>query len=194
MELSQQLLKEALYYDPETGLFTWRKDRPTEHFKTLSAYKTQTTKLSGKIAGHSEPYSDNLNYIQIRIFGRLYLAHRLAWLYVHGKWPENKIDHFDGNGENNKFTNLREVDSPTNGRNCVLSKNNTSGVNGVYWDKRSSRWIAEGTFYTEDGKPKKKYIGSFSDLEKAKIAREAWQLEQGGFTERHGKNTEEEIK
>lgn len=186
MELTQKLLKEALDYDIEEGSFTWRHDRPVEHFPTLSAYKTQTNKLSGKVAGYTSTCSDNLKYIHIGIFGKKYLAHRLAWFYVTGTWPKGIIDHKDGNGLNNSFENLREVDSTLNGRNCALSKNNTSGVNGVYWDKRSSRWIAEGCYYTEDGKIKKKHIGSFSDIQKAKEAREKWQTEQG-FTDRHGK-------
>lgn len=179
-------LLEALTYDAETGNFTWRKDRPLSHVKNMHAYNTYQSRFAGKVAGYSSAYGDKLLYVQVRLFGKLYLAHRLAWFYMTGKWPENRIDHRDGNGENNRFSNLREVDSPTNGKNCVLSKNNTSGVNGVYWNKANSKWVAEG-HYTEDGIHKKKNLGSYIHLEDAKLARLKWQEEQGGFTDRHGK-------
>lgn len=184
--LTRELLIECLDYNPDSGLFTWKQDRPLHHFKNEHARNTYLGKFAGKIAGYSSQYSDDLSYVQIRLFTKLYFAHRLAWLYTYGVWPENRIDHEDGNGENNRIMNLREVDAPTNGKNCSISKNNTSGVNGVYWHKQCNKWCAEG-HYTENGVNKKKYLGLFTDLEDAKLARENWQNEHGGFTERHGK-------
>lgn len=186
-ELSQKVLKECLSYSAENGLFIWNINRPLEHFKTVAAQRTYKGRFAGKEAGHH--YFDKKSgqtYIQIRLFGKLYLAHRLAWFYETGKWPESLIDHKDGVGTNNKMNNLREVDVPTNGKNCTLSKNNTSGVNGVYWNKANKNWVAEG-HYTEDGLNKKKHLGCFSCLEDAKAARLAWENSVGGFTERHGK-------
>lgn len=115
----------------------------------------------------------------------MYLGHRLACLYTYGFLPEGVIDHIDGNGLNNRMSNLRAVDSATNGRNSKLSKNNTSGVNGVWWNRANSNWVAEG-HYTEAGVNKKKSLGSYSDLGDAKRTRKEWEVSQGNFTERHG--------
>ena len=187
MELTQKVLHEALDYNKETGLFTWKVDRPLSHFKNQLAQNTYLGRFAGKLAGYPSKYgTKDLYYLQIRISGKLFLAHRLAWFYVNGEWPEKLLDHEDGDGLNNKFENLRNATPISNGRNCGLSSNNKSGVNGVYWNKANNKWVAEG-HYTEDGVHKKKNLGSYSDLEDARLAREKWQDEQGDFTERHGK-------
>ena len=186
-EISQEVLHEALDYNKETGLFTWKMDRPLSHFKNTHARNTYMGRFAGKLAGYPSKYSKkDLYYLQIRIKGKLFLAHRLAWFYVNGVWPSKLLDHEDGNGLNNKWSNLREATSTSNGRNCSLSVNNSSGVNGVYWNKANSKWIAEG-HYTVDGINKKINLGSYTNLNDARIAREKWQDEQGDFTERHGK-------
>lgn len=186
-ELTQVILHEALDYNKDTGVFTWKSNRPLSHFKNAHALCAYQGKFSGKVAGYASKYGEkDLYYLQIRIKGTLFLGHRLAWFYVEGVWPEKLIDHEDGNGLNNKWENLREATPISNGRNCGLSSNNKSGVNGVYWNKANSKWIAEG-HYTEDGVHKKINLGSHLSLEDAEKARLKWQSEQGGFTERHGK-------
>lgn len=184
MKLENSILKESLIYCPITGVFKWNKDRPLNHFKHLMAKKVYTTRFAGKIAGYSCK-GLNTSYVQIRLFNKLYLAHRLSWFYYYGKWPEYEVDHIDGDGSNNAIWNLRDVCKQINGKNSKRKKNNTSGVNAVYWNKPTLKWIAEG-HYTEDGVNKKKYLGSFKDIEDAKSARVEWQNRQGGFTERHG--------
>jgi hypothetical protein len=71
-------------------------------------------------------------------------AHRLAWFFVHGKWPESLIDHIDGCTSNNKIENLREVDNQTNLQNQrkPQASNKTSGVLGVSWSNHAKRWVA----------------------------------------------------
>jgi len=44
----------------------------------------------------------------------------------------------------------------------TLSSNNTSGVNGVYWNRKSGKWIAQIGF-----KKKTYYLGSFSNKDEA---------------------------
>lgn len=176
-------LKEALHYDEASGQFTWRADRPTYHFKTPSAHKVYLSRFAGKRAGHNQKIS-RLTYVTIRIKGVLYLAHRLAWFYVHGEWP-NIVDHENGDTLDNRLINLNNGDKINNGKNCQLSKNNTSGVNGVWWSKSNRNWVAEG-HYTEDSKHRKISLGSYQNLEDAKKAREDWQRAKN-FTQRHGK-------
>lgn len=182
--LTVSRLKEALIYNEESGEFVWNKDRPSNHFKNTVAHNVYKTNFAGKVAGHTCK-GLNTNYVQIRLFNKLYLAHRLAWFYAYGNWPENGLDHLDGNGTNNALSNLRDIPKDLNGRNSQKKRNNTSGVNGVYLQKQINRWVAEG-HYTENGVNKKKYLGCFKNIEDAAKARQDWQDEIGGFTDRHG--------
>jgi hypothetical protein len=90
-------LKEFLSYDPVTGVFIWRKDRPCQV-------------RCGTIAGRLT----DRGYRQIMVNRTRYAAHRLAWFYFYGMWPKEQIDHRDGNKDNNAISNLREA---TNGQN-----------------------------------------------------------------------------
>lgn len=186
-ELKHSELLEALDYNKETGVFTWKKNRPLKHFKSEFAKKVYETRFGGKEAGYKYYIAkvDN-TYIQIRLFTKLYLGHRLAWFYETGEWPTDIVDHLDGNGSNNSFINLRVVTNTVNSRNCFKSKNNTSGVNGVWFHGQNKNWVAEG-HYTENGIHKKKTLGSFKKLEDAAVARRKWEESEGNFTERHGK-------
>lgn len=88
--LTQDRLRELLTYDSETGVFRWTKRFSTKIPKDLSA-------------GIVYPRG----YIAIRVDGRRYQAHRLAWFYVHGVWPENDVDHINGEKGDNRIANLR---------------------------------------------------------------------------------------
>jgi hypothetical protein len=82
-------------------------------------------------------------YISLNVKGRYFFVHRLIYLFHTGKWPE-LIDHIDCNKANNRIENLREVNKSENGFNVnELRKNNVSGFNGVYWDKRACKWVAQ---------------------------------------------------
>lgn len=118
--------REVLAYDPETGHLTWNIEDPRPG-----------PQVKGKLAGsrHSR------GYWHVGIDGRLYLAHRLIWLMVHGYWPE-QVDHIDGNPANNALTNLRACSHSENHQNRSISPLNTSGVPGVRWDKSCRKWRA----------------------------------------------------
>lgn len=121
-ELTQERIKEFLNYDQDTGIFTWRIGRGGV--------------CSGKTSGYLGPGG----YVYIKINGKSYLSHRLVWLYVHGYFPENQIDHIDRVKHNNSIANLREASRSCNMRNTDLQDNNTSGVKGVYFHSASGKW------------------------------------------------------
>lgn len=98
--LTQEYLKSILEYNLETGKFIW-------------LVKTSNRVKIGMYAGTLR----NNGYLKININGQLYYAHRLAWLYMTGKWPENHIDHKDGIKDNNKWENLREATYSQNNKN-----------------------------------------------------------------------------
>ena len=146
-DLTQKELKELFDYDKDTGIFTWRVDKGTAK--------------KGSVAG-----CESKGYISIRINGKLYLAHRLVWLYIYGYFPENLIDHNNGIKNDNRISNLTPVGYRCNGQNCNLSSANKSGYNGVHWDKRDKKWISQIRF---NGKPIN--LGSYDCKLEAGLAR-----------------------
>jgi hypothetical protein len=125
MSLTVERLRELLDYDADTGLFRWRVQR--------------SNVAKGAIAGTIK--SDG--YLQIGIDARLYLAHRLVWLYTYGAWPKDDIDHINGAITDNRLANLRDVPRLLNMQNQRRpQKNNTTGFLGVYLDKRKQKYIA----------------------------------------------------
>ena len=125
MKLTQEKLKELLDYAPANGVFVWKVDRGKKVKK-------------GDVAGSI----DNHGYWCIKIESKRYLAHRLAFLYMEGYFPENQVDHIDRNRSNNEWKNLREVSQSCNMRNCKIRKTNKSGITGVCWHKKNNKWTA----------------------------------------------------
>jgi hypothetical protein len=143
-DLTVSQLREALTYDSETGCFTWLTPRG----------KAKAGSTAGTIVGNG--------YRHITVFGRQLLAHRLAWLYVHGRWPAAQIDHINGNRDDNRITNLREAIPSQNSHNSKLPVTNTSGFKGVSWHVRHRKWIASIRLES-----KLRYLGSFDNVEDA---------------------------
>lgn len=85
----------------------------------------------------------NRGYLCTRIDGKKYLNHRLIFLYHHGYMPENMIDHIDRNTLNNRIENLREINQQCNMRNARQHIDNTSGVKGICWHKKTNKWYAQ---------------------------------------------------
>jgi len=152
--MNSNRLKEFLDYNIDTGIFKW-KIKPAKKVNI------------GAVAGHVAKDG----YIRIRIDKKIYLAHRLAWLYMYGYFPENFIDHIDRNPSNNRISNLREITNSCNIRNTGQRKNNTSGIKGVYWNKRDNKWQAQ-IMINKRGIN----LGSFADFNDAVKAR--WEAEK----------------
>jgi len=125
--VTQAQVLEWLHYDPLTGLFRWRNG-PFKRSK------------KGKVAG-----SLSRGYIKIDLWNRRYRAHRLVWLYVHGEFPPDQLDHIDGNRTNNRISNLRLASIQINMRNQKVCTRNKSGVIGVYFAPSQASWCASIT-------------------------------------------------
>lgn len=123
--LTAERLRTLLTYEPETGIFriaTYRGGR----------------KKAGEVAGAV----NSSGYICIKVDGRKYQAHRLAWLYVHGAWPPDVIDHVNGNRTDNRLSNLRCATRRENKHNSRAPSISTSGVKGVFWNSKRRKWQA----------------------------------------------------
>lgn len=94
---------------------------------------------AGDVAG----WMDEDGYIYVRIMGRLTPAHRVIWEMHYGEIPEGmEIDHINHIRDDNRIENLRLVTRQENCKNVSMSKSNRSGVVGVSWCKRTSKWLA----------------------------------------------------
>lgn len=123
--LTQEYLKKILHYNPDTGVFT-----------RLVSVSVNTRK--GDVAGTKGLH----RYASIKIKNRSYAAHRLVWLYMHGRLPEHDIDHINHVKTDNRLCNLREATRAENGRNRAMSSQNTSGFKGVFMEKKTGMWTA----------------------------------------------------
>lgn len=166
---SIEYLRKRLRYEPETGKLFWLdcEDMP-QRWRTRWAGKEAFTADNGK------------GYLNGNINGKIFLAHRAIWALHNGECPAGHIDHINGVKSDNRISNLRVVTRQENMRNRSMQKNNTSGVNGVYWNKLNKKWLAS---IRVDGR--QKHIGLFTTIEAAAVAR-AEASRQHGFTDRHG--------
>jgi len=165
--VTQEELKQLLHYNPDTGLFTWLVDcgagRPNK----------------GDMAGRIQKKKSGKCYRDIGINGKRHYAHRLAVLYMTAEWPE-EVDHGDGDGTNNKWLNLNNVDKLQNSKNIRKRIDNSSGCTGVHPHKKSGKW------HVYINKNKNRYnIGLYNDFFEAVCARKSAE-NLHGFHENHG--------
>jgi len=148
MKIAVEELKTKFRYEPETGHIYW-----VEPGKGKIKKKPAGTKMS-------------TGYIGVLIKGKRYLAHRIAWALHHGAWPDDQIDHINGDKTDNKISNLREATNSQNGKNYGFNCANTSGVKGVSWCKDTEKWRA---VIRSEGKARN--LGRYDNLEDAVLAR-----------------------
>lgn len=166
MRITQQELRELLHYDPETGIFTAKVKR----------YRAVVGKPIGTVTSGG--------YVRMTIRRKVYLAHQLVWLYVHGEWPKTKLDHKNNVRNDNRISNLRQADDSQNLFNKLNQSNNTSGYKGVRWDKRNNRWMV-----TIRSRGKDFFVGRFHDKSEAAAAYKAAADAHHGEFANYGKSS-----
>lgn len=179
--IAVEQLSRMISYDGETGGFAWKARTPDLFTRDLPAayIAAWNTKYAGKPIALK--FSKSRGYWSIGVCGRNYLAHRIAFALVNGRWPITAIDHIDGNRQNNRIENIREVTALENGRNTSLHKTNTSGIAGVCWYKAYGCWVAT----IRDG-GRRRHLGYFKKKSDAAAARKAAETALG-FHENHGR-------
>lgn len=156
--LTAQQLREVLHYDPETGQFSW-----SPHY--------HGGRLRGKPVGH---VSVETGHVNIRVFKRSYEAHRLAWLYMTGVWPENTVDHENRVPHDNRWKNLRDATMTQQRQNQKMRKDNRHGYRGLELHTSGLWRVRIGL------NGKRIQVGYFKTPEEAMQARE--QAERDHFT------------
>jgi hypothetical protein len=142
--ITQDELKNLLYYCQETGVFICKKARGRLKVGDISGNKMHD------------------GYMRMIINNKHYSCHRIAWLYVYGNFPKNQIDHINGIKDDNRICNLREATASQNAINKGLTKKNTSKLKGITYIKKSNKWQAQARLNN-----KSNYLGLFESKEKA---------------------------
>ena len=145
--LTSERLRELLNYNPETGEFSRKV-----HLSNRSA------------AMDSVGHKHSSGYFIICVDGKPQRAHRLAWLYVHGKWPENQIDHVNGDRSDNRIANLRDVTPLENKRHRTKSRK-PGRMLGAALHKMTGKWSSQMTINY-----KKIHLGYFNTELEAHLA------------------------
>jgi hypothetical protein len=144
-DLTAARLRELLHYDPETGVFTRVTSNPATNGRPV-----------GWLDGEGHRY--------LRVGGVIYAAHRLAWLFSYGEWPRDVIDHVNGEKDDNRLPNLRDVDMYINMQNIRRARiDSSTGILGVSQYKKRFRADIKVN-------GKRKYLGNFITPELAHAA------------------------
>lgn len=131
--MDKKLLDELFNYDELSGIVTWKKSR------------SPRIKLGTQVK-----YKNKFGYIQVRLNGKLWMLHRLIWLMKTGSFPNEEIDHIDGNRSNNSWNNLRDVSKSQNMQNRKgPDKDSNTGILGATFDKQRNKYRAQLTINGE---------------------------------------------
>ena len=126
-----------------------------ERARAILRYDPLTGNFHRKDTGAIVGYEDSKGYIVVCLGNDMFLAHRLAFLWCYGQWPEKQIDHINRIKTDNRIANLRDVSQR---ENCQNNGRNTSGYPGVSWFKGCQKWQAKIKI---DGKSR--HLGLFDD-------------------------------
>lgn len=172
-------LREALDYNPQTGLFFWR-ERPVHHFCNDMRWSAQNNcnRWNSRFAEKECFTTKQRNgYLSGVVDCTRLLAHRVAWAITAGSWPPDTVDHINGQRGDNRLCNLRLATRKEQSRNCASSKSSTSSFLGVSWRSDRKVWRA----VIGDGS-RQVFLGTFSDeTEAAKAYDEAAKELHGVF-------------
>lgn len=122
-------VRQALDYNPETGVFIWKhRDIPG----------SRNSRFAGKVTGCKSG-----KCIYINLNNKVYKAHRLAWAHFYGEWPDLEIDHINLDSYDNRISNLRLATRSQNEQNKRVRKDNNTGFKGVSFDERRNKYVAQ---------------------------------------------------
>ena len=159
MELTKELIEQYFDYDKNTGDF----------IRKISISQTK----AGDKAGYVKK-SDG--YVYIRFLGKIYTAHRLAWIMSYGQNPKSDIDHVNCIRSDNRIDNLRLATRSLNLHNSSARSRNSSGHKGIkFVSKGKRKWMAMVMINY-----KQHYIGVFHTIEEAVQARNEYCIKNIG--------------
>jgi hypothetical protein len=166
-EALREMIPKFLDYNKDTGVFTW---------KAKSSPKANRAVI-GSVAGAK----DSKGYLNIKLFGWRFKAHRLAYLLEHGSIAGKLVDHVNGIKDDNRIENLRLATDSQNQWNTKVRVSNQACVKGVSFKKDIGKWRARISAHGE------KYdLGYFETKESAADALALFRAKIHGEYANHG--------
>ena len=184
MELTAEIARELLTYNPDTGKLFW-KERPAKYFKNPNYAKSWNTRRAGKeaLTAINRKKSGQISRLDGKLLNKDYYTHRIAWLIYYGEWPKNQIDHINQDPTDNRIENLRDVTNAENNKNRTLNNNNTTGYLGV--SKHHGKYRARIRINNID-----KHLGYYDTAEEAAAVRAVASINYN-FHPNHGNEKKE---
>lgn len=146
MNEQDRIIVEFIRYDKKTGKLFCKK---TRNNKAIAGNQCGSDNVSG--------------YKSIRIFGKNYKQHRVAWFLHYGTWPVNQIDHINGIITDNRIENLRDVTNRENAQNRFAHRNGK--IVGASFFEKNNKWVARIRV-----KKRNKHLGYFKTKLEANAA------------------------
>lgn len=182
-DLTFAQVDELLKADFETGKLFWRKRTPDMFSDGVHSAQHECKRWNSRYSGaEALTHLSSEGYRIGAVLGKSIKAHRVLWLLSSGEWPNEDIDHINGDRSDNRLVNLRVVSRSENSKNQRIRSDNRSGVTGVSLRIRDGKWIAR---IHVDGK--EKLIGKFDDLHNAIEARKSAERAYG-YHPNHGRS------
>ena len=190
MELTAEIARELLTYNPDTGKLFW-KERPLKYFKNQNPNyaKRWNNRWVGKeaLTSINRRKSGQIARLRGGFFGKKYCTHRIVWLIYYGEWPKNQIDHINQDPTDNRIENLRDVTHVENNRNRTLQNNSTTGYIGVSYctSRLTTKYRADISINNVN-----KYLGFYDTAEEAAAVRAVASINYN-FHPNHGNEKKE---
>lgn len=165
--ISVDYIRECFNADPETGVLTWRADRPASHFASDQKARRYQALLSGRLSGNAGTVNRNgYRIVGVNYGGKVFKlsAHRIVWALHTGDWPKLHIDHINRVRTDNRISNLRDVSHAVNMQNRAPSKDGSAGSTGVR-QRKGGRYAA----YINNG-GRQRHLGVFDTEAQAHAA------------------------
>lgn len=105
-------------------------------------------------------------YLTMSVLSRMFQVHHAVWYLTYGSWPEQPIDHIDGDKLNNSPENLRLSDQSQNLKSYQKTRGDIN-YRGVCFHKASGKYRAQARV-----NGKQVHIGLYNTREGAAIARD----------------------
>ena len=111
----------------------------------------------------------NDGYVEVRIDNERILAHTLVYAMYHGRWPDYRLSHYDGDRSNNSLDNIIEEGE----RYIRMSK-----YLGVRFDPEVKKWVTLGI----DKYLRSLVVGHYETEELSALAYNDYMLKEHGKT------------